>query len=277
MTLISEAKEEVIIVSPYVNITSWTKMTRCLKMAVDKGVQIKIYVRKGASNDYKPFLDFGIQIIHIENLHAKIYLNESHGIVSSQNLYEYSDVNSIDFGYRTEDRKEWIELYQLIANYLDGKKEYSLKKVVESINVVAEPVSPILSENVKLSPAQIHLIAESLREELLAIKIVDTATYVYLKEIFPFGDVMLREGFEIRLKSLTANSKNEILEMLQNLSFEGCHYKFKKKVIDKRAGICVMLTPQNPTNLAHLTEDYTRLAKSIFQQSRSIDVELLYM
>ena len=50
---------------------------------------------------------------YIPNLHAKIYLTEGHAIVTSMNLYEYSQVNNEEIGvllgYR-EDRRDYKEL-----------------------------------------------------------------------------------------------------------------------------------------------------------------------
>lgn len=43
-----------------------------------------------------------ISIIYVPNLHAKYYGNESKGVVTSINLYDYSFQNNIEFGIYTQ-------------------------------------------------------------------------------------------------------------------------------------------------------------------------------
>lgn len=106
MTLIESAEKELILVSPYVSINDWEKMKKCLKRAIERKVTIKMYVRKNANQDLKFLKEIGIKPILIENLHAKVYINEKYGIVTSQNLVSYSDINSIDIAYETEKNEE---------------------------------------------------------------------------------------------------------------------------------------------------------------------------
>jgi|GEM_PF-887518 len=116
-TLIDSAEKELFIVSPFVNIDKWEKMKDCLIRARNKNVKIWFYVRKNAEhNNYslRYLYEIGINPIFIENLHAKLYVNERYGIVSSQNLYYYSDIKSIDIGYQTENTEERAELIDFI-------------------------------------------------------------------------------------------------------------------------------------------------------------------
>jgi len=116
-TLIDSAEKELFIVSPFVNIDKWEKMKDCLSRARNKNVKIWFYVRKNAEhNNYslRYLYEIGINPIFIENLHAKLYVNERYGIVSSLNLYYYSDIKSIDIGYQTENTEERTELIDFI-------------------------------------------------------------------------------------------------------------------------------------------------------------------
>src|SRR5690606_1046859 len=49
--------------------------------------------------DFDYFKKFpNVSIIYVPNLHAKYYGNETHGIITSINLYDYSFKNNIEFG-----------------------------------------------------------------------------------------------------------------------------------------------------------------------------------
>ena len=47
-----------------------------------------------------------VNLILINDLHAKLYLNENYGILTSQNIVYYSDINSIDIAHQTENNSE---------------------------------------------------------------------------------------------------------------------------------------------------------------------------
>jgi hypothetical protein len=278
MTLISEATEEVILVSPYVNITNWQKMKKCLKTAVDRGISVRLFVRKDTNNNHQPFLDLGIPVTPVTDLHAKLYLNDSWAIATSQNLIEYSDINSIDFAYETENAIEYRQLRQLIENYVEGKRPVKAVRQVNAIDVVAEPVTPVLSDSIKLSRDAVSVIYESLKEQFLSVRINKTATYVYATEIFSFGDLMLREGFEIRLQCLADHTEKQVLKALEDITFEGCTYEYKKKRLDRDYGPAyIRFTPQSPTSLDILIQDYIKLVWKIQQESKHIKVSGMAM
>lgn len=123
MTLIDQAKSEIIIVSPYNKFTSWKKLTQRIEKAKLRGVRIKWYIRKNIDNNVQQIRDIGIEPIEIENLHCKIYLNEQHAIVTSMNLHEYSDSSSIDIGYLIEEEEKYKELTNFINIYIDSYVE----------------------------------------------------------------------------------------------------------------------------------------------------------
>jgi len=91
MTLIDSTSKELFIVSPFVSIDKWDKMKNCLLRAKERNVKIWFYVRKNGNHNLSFLYRIGINPIFIENLHAKLYVNDRYGIVTSQNLYEYSD------------------------------------------------------------------------------------------------------------------------------------------------------------------------------------------
>lgn len=133
MTLIDQAKEEIIIVSPYNKFTYWKKLTQRIDKAKQRGVKIKWYIRKNVDNNVEQIRQIGIEPIEIENLHCKLYLNEQHAVVTSMNLHEYSDTSSIDIGYLITEEDKYKELTDFIDVYVDS---YSVNegKVIKTKN-----------------------------------------------------------------------------------------------------------------------------------------------
>ncbi|AXO79980.1 hypothetical protein DZC78_06125 [Olleya aquimaris] len=101
MTLIEESDKELILVSPYVELSNWNKMKKCIDRAIKRGVKIIFVARKNAKQNLSFLKQSGIKLIFVNDLHAKLYINDSYGIVTSQNIVYYSDINSIDIAYRT--------------------------------------------------------------------------------------------------------------------------------------------------------------------------------
>ncbi|MEP1305369.1 MAG: hypothetical protein ABJK11_01095 [Balneola sp.] len=54
----------------------------------------------------------------MDNLHAKLYLNENDAVVTSMNLSEYSDTSSIDIGYHISAPEEYSKLTRFIEDHL---------------------------------------------------------------------------------------------------------------------------------------------------------------
>lgn len=80
-----------------------------------------------------------------ENLHAKCYLNESEAILTSMNLYEYSQVNNQEMGVHVT-KTEDPELYADILN-----ETRRLIRISDEIRVTVEKV--VVAEPAKGSPA----------------------------------------------------------------------------------------------------------------------------
>lgn len=118
MTLIEEADEKLILVSPYCNFSNWKKLKRAIDFAKRKDIEIEFYIRKGESKTFQSVKNEGFNPIEIENLHTKLYFNERYAIITSMNLLEYSDMNSLDIGYKTETQIEYEEIIDYYNRYL---------------------------------------------------------------------------------------------------------------------------------------------------------------
>jgi len=114
--LIKNAKERLILISPYLRLND-----RIKELLEDKD-RLKIDVRiVYGKSDLHPEeikwiqkLDY-VRLIFCKNLHAKCYLNESECIISSLNLYEFSQVNNNEMGIsvrKYEDDEVFKDAYE---------------------------------------------------------------------------------------------------------------------------------------------------------------------
>lgn len=118
--IIHEAKQELVLVSPYVNLTYWKQLATALTAARDRGVRITFYVRHEPSNPVskEQVEALGITPQLVANLHAKFYFNETSGIITSLNLLGVSNSNSIEIGSQLETTDEVAELRLFVKQYL---------------------------------------------------------------------------------------------------------------------------------------------------------------
>ena len=105
--IINQAQDTLILISPYL------KINERLRQSLDDKDRMKIDIRVVyGKNDLQPdqinwlrSLKF-VRTSFCENLHAKCYLNEREAIITSMNLYEFSQVNNQEMGisiFKAED------------------------------------------------------------------------------------------------------------------------------------------------------------------------------
>lgn len=136
--LIKNASDRLIIISPYL------KLNERIKELLEDRNRLKIDIRiVYGKNDLQPEeinwlknLTF-IRTSFCKNLHAKCYLNENECIITSLNLYEFSQVNNNEMGvliYRNEDAKLYADTYDEAQRIIRISDEVrmSLEKVTES-------------------------------------------------------------------------------------------------------------------------------------------------
>ena len=107
--IFENAENELIIISPYIKLHPRFKDILNLKKD-DFDLKIQIVFGKNKGKEYLSFneKDFNylkgfpnIEIRYNERLHAKYYANEKCALLSSMNLYDYSQNNNIEFGILT--------------------------------------------------------------------------------------------------------------------------------------------------------------------------------
>lgn len=109
--IIIEAKFNLFLVSPYLQLSK-TFYER-LKDASGRKVQITIVYGKDElkPNERNSLAELGnVELYYFENLHAKCYFNEAKMVITSMNMYEFSEKNSREMGVLIEKEKD-SELY----------------------------------------------------------------------------------------------------------------------------------------------------------------------
>lgn len=186
MTLLDQSKTTFTIVSPYNKISSWKKLTLRIAKAIERGVEIKWYIRKNVENNIEQIQRLGIQPIEIENLHCKLYLNEHQAIVTSMNLHEFSDTSSLDIGYLINEKEKYDELIAFIANYIQSNSDKKLVQISPAIYISnKQPINVDIDLNDK---SFYNILYDSLS---------DYKTYFESKEmkVGEYGNSIIVKGF----------------------------------------------------------------------------------
>lgn len=159
MTLIEEADNKLIIVSPYCKFSDWNKFLNTIKYLKRKKTLVEFYVRENESKSILEIQEIGFNPIQVPNLHTKLYINEKYAIVSSMNLLTYSDMNSLDIAYKTESKSEYDELIEYYNRYLsihshkekkNNSNEYQIIKNGEWIEYLGKLLDNELNAQCKI-------------------------------------------------------------------------------------------------------------------------------
>lgn len=145
--LINNTKEKLILISPYL------KMNDRLKQSLEDKDRLKIDIRliygkdelQPAEHNWLKSLR-SVRSSFCQNLHAKCYLNEKEAIITSMNLYAFSEVNNYEMGIYV-DKDEDPQLYESIYEEamrlvrISDEIKISVAKVPKSDDKVAKAPS----------------------------------------------------------------------------------------------------------------------------------------
>lgn len=151
MTLIEEADQKLILISPYIRIGKWTKLLNKLAAAKERDIDVEIYVREGEFDCIEEVLNTGFEPITIPHLHTKLYLNEKEAVVSSMNLLLSSDNNSLDIALKTSNKEEYDDLYSYYKRYIQTTANHHAQQSVSNLNWIDELYKRIF-ETLKKQP-----------------------------------------------------------------------------------------------------------------------------
>lgn len=135
--IIIEAKSKLTLVSPYLQISK-TFYER-LKDASNKGVSIKIIYGKDElkPNERNSLAELkNVELFYFENLHAKCYFNENKMVITSMNMYEFSEKNNREMGVlidRVNDNDLFIKAVSETQSILQSSEQIPLSKANRSL------------------------------------------------------------------------------------------------------------------------------------------------
>jgi phosphatidylserine/phosphatidylglycerophosphate/cardiolipin synthase-like enzyme len=145
--LIKSARDRLILISPFLKLNDRIKELLEDKNRLKIDVRI-IYGKNELQNDEISWLS-GLTFIRTsfcKNLHAKCYLNEESCIITSLNLYEFSQVNNNEMGVavsRADDSELYREAYEEAQRII---------RISDEVRISLEKVTPEPEENEKKTP-----------------------------------------------------------------------------------------------------------------------------
>jgi len=173
--LIREAKERLIIISPYLKLSDNVK--ELLNDKEREKVETRIIFGKQelapTEMSYLENLKY-VRLYFSKNLHAKCYLNESKMIISSMNLYEFSQQNNREMGIlidtqNVEDNDVYQDASKDIDSIIHNSEDFSyIKAPQKSSRVAVEQTHIINSQQSKkqVSPQLKYKSTSALSKEL---------------------------------------------------------------------------------------------------------------
>jgi len=129
--MIENADDYITIISPYMKINKDLK-----KKIIDKEININIvYGKRELNKDEYFFLKScdNVSIMFCENLHAKCYFSEKECIITSMNLYEFSELNNFEMGIYFDEKEEKIfnKTYEEAAKIIKNSNIIKLSKFIQ--------------------------------------------------------------------------------------------------------------------------------------------------
>ncbi len=137
--LVKGAQQELTLISPYVKVNQ--RLLDFIQDVSQRGVKVTIvYGKRDLRAEEKEWVELltAFETGFVENLHAKCYLNENTAIITSMNLYEFSQQNNDEMGIRV-DSKEDLQLYLEIKT----EAERLLRKATDRKSRGTSPIASI--------------------------------------------------------------------------------------------------------------------------------------
>lgn len=262
MTLIEEAKTELVLVSPYVEVSKWDKLKKCIERAINRGVKLTFIARKNAKQDLTYLEQTGVKLILIDNLHAKLYYNESYGIVTSQNLVYYSDINSIDIAYKTTSNLEKNELIEFVNKYII---QINAVESADHINTKLNIRTDFdYDDVVSLKDWQLDKLIYHFKNTYYQVKFKTTSSYIFSGHLIPFADTMISANYILKFRKSTNNAE-EIINQISQQKFS-LKNKFRIDLRTKhKTFYYIEFVPQSNFNFENLMLDFTEITNKILE------------
>lgn len=151
--LIREARERLYIISPYLKLSD--NIRELLNDKEREKAEVRIIFGKQELNptemSYLQNLKY-VRLYFSKNLHAKCYLNEKKMIISSMNLYEFSQQNNREMGILIERENEadkqvyedaWKDIESILNNATDFSYVEAPKEIGETKRETIQPSTAV--------------------------------------------------------------------------------------------------------------------------------------
>jgi hypothetical protein len=267
--IVKEAKKKLVLISPYIQINKM--LLERLKIASAKGVQITfIYGKTELNLIEKKQLESieNLKLYFYPNLHAKCYFNEKLMVITSMNLYAFSEKNNREMGILIN-KVDDIEVFN------DAVEEaLSIVKSAQKKSITRKGISvfPLKEEDFKTLDGLFE-------KEFRHSKINSTATYVFCTDLLPFANVMIREGFEIRLHQ-NLYSENQLVNKIKMLTFNNLNYEYSIELLVSKYGESkILIMSKNTFNLKTMFDDYVQIYSILLNETKRISCKrkILFM
>jgi hypothetical protein len=192
--IIIRAKTELVLITPYLKLSRI--LLERLTEANNRGVSIKlVYGKVNLHPGEKKHIEAltNLELLFLENLHAKCYHNGTTLIVSSMNLYDFSEKNNREMGIvltRRDDEDCFAdalaEAHSIIAAARRAVPQ--VKRLVIEKQAVSPPATPIPFDH-KLKVRKMY--------ELLSHKAMTSTAFKLESRIYPGVEVLMltAQGF----------------------------------------------------------------------------------
>ena len=181
--LIKEAKDRLILISPFLKLND-----RMKELLADKNrLKIDVRIVYGKSELQPEEINWLKELTYIrtsfcKNLHAKCYMNEELCIITSLNLYEFSQVNNNEMGvliHRSDDADLYKDAYEETQRII---------RISEEVRISLERVSNDEDESKVDSEESAGKVTSSKLAQKLGIK-----THDFIEKLVSSGHLELRE------------------------------------------------------------------------------------
>lgn len=204
--LIKNARERIVLISPFLSVSDHIK-----ELLIDKNLmKIDIRMVYGKSElhpkeiEWMKGLDF-LRTSYCQNLHAKCYMNEDTAIITSMNLYQFSQQNNNEMGIlisRNEDEDIYKDIWDEANRIIRSSEEVKLS--AEKVIFSSEKESPGEEETeTKLTTSKLG--------QKLKLKVADMER------------ILCDQGF-----LETKNGKYVLTDLGKSIGGESSYSKFKK-------------------------------------------------
>lgn len=135
--IIIEAKSKLFLVSPFLQISKI--FYERLKDAANRKVAIKIIYGKDElkPNEKNSLAELAnIELFYFENLHAKCYFNETKMVITSMNMYAFSEKNNREMGVlidKSNDKELFDKAVDETFSIIQSSEQIPLKKMGRAI------------------------------------------------------------------------------------------------------------------------------------------------